>query len=164
MKTRNEHDLYATILRAAKEGRGLRLSATETMLLAKQPFVAFDQRISALEWRTIEGYERYEISIEGHVRRGMRLLKQTETKSLHLNVTIYSNSGEQWRAGVHHLVATAFKNAPPADKPLACHVNGRPWDNRATNLYWGSHADNVADMVRHASLDSRRGIPVETAS
>jgi hypothetical protein len=158
-KTRDENSLYDTIIRAAADGRGLRLSAQETKLLAAQPFIEFDPRLLKLEWRKIPGYERYEVSVEGHVRRGLRLLKPTEAKSRHLNITVYNNFGRQWRTGVHQLVAKAFHGEAPAGKPLACHKNGRPWDNRPDNLYWGDHEDNTEDAKRHASL-SRGGMDV----
>jgi hypothetical protein len=154
--------LYDTITRAAAEGRGVRLSIAETQLLAAQPFMQFDPRLLKLEWRSIEGFERYEVSEEGHVRRGLRLLKLTEAKSKHLNVTLYSNYGRPWRIGVHHLVARAFLGMSPEGKPFACHINGRAWDNRPTNLYWGSRVEITADMVRHASLD-RGGLMVDSA-
>ncbi len=146
---RNLCDLHAAILAAAKDGRGLRLSPPEVEVLAKQPFVAIDPRVLALEWRPIPGFERYEVSEHGHVRRGLKLLKLTERKSLHLAVTVYDKDGKQWRTGVHQLVALAFLGPPAEGKSLACHKNGRAWENIPSNLYWGSHADNGADVRHH---------------
>jgi NUMOD4 motif len=164
-KRRNLHELHSAILAAAKDGRGLHLSPPEVELLAKQPFVELDPRLLALEWRQIPGFERYEISEYGHVRRGMRVLKQTEHKSKHLSVTVYSAGGEQWRVGVHHLIALAFHGPRSMSKPYACHRNGRAWENHKDNIYWGSREENVADMVRHASLDRRvNGESVETGA
>jgi hypothetical protein len=127
----------------------VRLSASETKLLAAQPFIALDLNLLKLEWRTVPGFERYEVSSLGHVRRGFKLLKQTKHKAGHLSVTLYSDDGDQWRVGVHRLVALAFIGLPPRDKPLACHKNGRPWENVATNLYWGDHIENAADARNH---------------
>lgn len=154
-KKRSIGVLHEAILSAAQDGRGLRLSPPEVDLLAKQPFLNISPRVLDLEWRRIPGFDRYEVSEEGHVRRGMKLLKQTESKSRHMNVTVYSHGGEQWRVGVHHLVALAFCGPRSILKPFACHRNGRPWENNKDNLYWGDHADNMEDMKRHASLYRR---------
>lgn len=158
IKRRNLFDLHKAILEAAKDGRGLHLSPPEVELLARQPFVAIDPRILGLEWRKIPNHDRYEVSEEGHVRRGMTLLKQTpHPKSRHLSVTVYTAHGKQWRVGVHHLVCVVFHGPSPEGKPFACHQNGRAWENHKNNIYWGSHEENVADMIRHSSLDSRGG-------
>jgi hypothetical protein len=85
----------------------------------------------------------------GGVRREGRRLKLTPSKTGHLLVTIYSQDVEQWRVGVHHIVALAFHGPAPEGKPFACHKNGWPAENYPSNLYWGSRADNAADMVRH---------------
>lgn len=159
-KKRVDRALQNTILVAAGEGRGLRLSAAEVRLLAKQPFIMLDPRLMELEWRKIPHYDRYEVSEEGHVRRGYYLLKQTETRDHHCMVTVYSATGRQWRAGVHTLVAIAFHGPAPIGKPFACHENGRAWENQKGNIYWGSREDNTADMKRHASL-KRGGESVE---
>jgi hypothetical protein len=54
-------------------------------------------------------------------------------------------------------VALTFIGPPPEGKPLACHINGKPWENRVDNIYWGDHIDNGADWSRH-----RREIRKET--
>lgn len=145
-------DPFAIIMKAAKAGAGVRLSADQVRFMAAQPCVGGNVGQSEIEWRTIDGFGRYEISENGGVRRDFRLLKQTRSKSGHMWVTVYSDGGAQWRAGVHRLVALAFLGQQPRDKPFVCHKNGRAWDNQKSNLYWGSHAENVADMVRHQSL------------
>lgn len=124
----------------------------------------------AEEWRSIPGTRNYEASSGGSIRlRGSRPLKATRTRSGHQNVTVYRTDGAQWRAGVHNLVARAFLGPPPTDKPYACHRDGRAHRNTPDNLYWGSHADNVRDMVRHArerpktwKIGGRDHIPQQT--
>ena len=138
---------------------GIRLSAEECAALADIP--AFCELKGQLfrEWRKVQGCEDYEVSEYGEVRRGSRLLKLTESKSRHQFVTLYGQKGGQWRVGVHRLVAIVFHGPAPKGKPFACHRNGRAWDNHRTNIYWGSRDENVADMMRHASL--KGGVSVE---
>jgi hypothetical protein len=49
---------------------------------------------------------------------------------------------------VYHLVLEAFVG--PCPPGLECrHLDGNPANNRVENLHWGTHAENMADMVRH---------------
>lgn len=49
---------------------------------------------------------------------------------------------------INRLVALAF--VPNPDKhPIVCHRNGDKQDNRARNLYWGTHKTNAADREKH---------------
>lgn len=108
------------------------------------------------EWRAVPGFEEYQVSRDGEVRRQYdRLLQVLPTRWGHMHVTLYDRGGKQFKRGIHRLVAMAFLGPPPPGKPLACHKNGRAWDNKPENLYWGSHAENVADRMRHASLIKR---------
>lgn len=153
---RGIRDLHSAILAASKNGRGLLLWPDEVAHIAKQSFVRFPYNLLDEDWRPVPGHERYEVSHKGHVRRDMKLLKQTKSgKYGHAQVTVYRNDGKQWRVGVHHLLALVFHGAAPEGKPFACHRNGRAWDNQADNIYWGSREENVADMIKHASLDGR---------
>lgn len=48
---------------------------------------------------------------------------------------------------VHRLVAQAFIPNPQGHE-YVLHKNDIKTDNRACNLYWGTHQDNMDDMVR----------------
>lgn len=110
------------------------------------------------EWRIIPGFEDYEVSNRGEVRRQFhRLLKPMPGRWGHTQVTVYDRAGKQSKCGIHRLVALAFIGPPPPAKPLVCHKNGRAWENHPENLYWGDIAENTADRIRHASLDRRLG-------
>lgn len=50
---------------------------------------------------------------------------------------------------VPRLVALAHYGDPPDDAPIVAHENGDPNDNRAPNLRWSSHRDNVLDREFH---------------
>jgi NUMOD4 motif/HNH endonuclease len=99
------------------------------------------------EWRAAPGWAAYEVSSRGRVRRGGRLLKPARDKDGYRHVTL-SAGPERWRVHVGRLVLMAFVGWPP-EGAEACHKNGRRWDNRAANLYWGTKPQNRADRERH---------------
>lgn len=88
-------------------------------------------------------------------------MKKRRDRYGHANVSLY-NRPHVRRVGVHQLVAEVFHGPAPAGRTLACHKNGNAWDNRAENIYWGSQAENVADMQALARF-KMRGESVETA-
>ncbi len=56
------------------------------------------------------------------------------------------------RLPVHRLVTMAFHGLPSDHKQEARHLNGQSLDNAASNLAWGTGADNAADAIRHGTL------------
>jgi hypothetical protein len=120
-------------------------------------------RYVTTEWRTIPDCSRYQVSDDGRVRRAARGpgampgldLKPTPTAGGHLNITVYRDDGQQWRAGVHQLVALAFIGPPP-EGMIVLHDDGDGHNNRPGNLKYGTHLDNAADRKRHAANGVRR--------
>lgn len=102
-------------------------------------------------WKPIAGYEgKYEISdlgrVKSLVRHGdtnSRILKPVLRKSGHLQVSL---SGKTRK--VHQLVAVAFLGPCP-DGMEICHKDGNPANNHASNLKYGTRADNARDRVDH---------------
>ena len=116
------------------------------------------------EWRDVVGREgEYEVSSFGHVRshyRGGRVLKaRLNGKREHSGDYYCVDLGRLERRYVHHLVAEAFIGPRP-DGLLVCHENGDRHSNRASNLYYGTHAENHADARRHNTYRS----PVDWAA
>ena len=101
-------------------------------------------------WSPVLGWESYEASTHGRVRRNGELLAQT------LNPLYGRPSVTLWRDNepttvyVHKLVLLAHRG-PAKDGDEARHRNGNREDNRLANLEWSSRADNQADKVRHGS-------------
>lgn len=154
IKLRNESDLYENVRRAATEGRGLRLSPFEVKLLSIQPFIKSTPWLPHLEWRKVPGYEQYEVSSEGHVRREGRAVNPTEATSGHLKITLYNgqmhgNVARGWSTHIHRIVAIAFIGPSPFPGAVVRHLNGHPADNRLENLRWGTTEENMADMQEH---------------
>ena len=67
------------------------------------------------------------------------------TKDGHLRVTL-SSAGVKVRYMVHRLQAEAFLG-PSGGRPVVRHLNDIPWDNRISNLEWGTFAENIQDAV-----------------
>lgn len=114
-------------------------------------------------WLPIPGYPGYEASSLGRVRRVAPYVRagaiigvpkkaaiaprRVHNRTAHLAVTL-SFEGQRRDALVHRLVALTFIGPQPDGKPLVCHRDDDPTNNCPENLFWGSAADNSADMVR----------------
>ena len=90
-----------------------------------------------------------------HHRRGV-LLKQQSTKAGYLYLAIYID-GNKTCNFVHSLVLETFIGLCP-DGMECCHGNGNPADNHLQNLRWGTHSDNMQDMLRHGTNAKRSRI------
>jgi len=57
---------------------------------------------------------------------------------------------------IHQLVLETYVG--PCPKGMECrHLNGNPADNRLDNLCWGTHQENMKDMVRHGTHITHAG-------
>lgn len=114
------------------------------------------------EWREVPDFPDYEVSDQGRVRSWKRMgngaVQGGRAKTPHIITPKMLNTYghkfvETWenkkrtKHNLHRLVLTVF-DRPPREGERALHKNNDPADNRVDNLYWGSAADNSADMVR----------------
>ena len=129
-------------------------------------------------WRDIPGYEgRYQVSNLGRVkslpqivprRDGRsrwnpgRVLKPESTRSGHLAVHLCSGPQNQMKK-VHQLVAAAFLGEKPSEVMEVCHNDGNPKNNRATNLRYDTHQENLRDYVRQNGSTCKKVLTVESA-
>lgn len=119
--------------------------------------------LASEEWRDVLAYGGlYQVSDQGRVRSlrhrtqwwdrlrdEPRILWATSSGRGYLSVRLFTNLQGR-RHYVHVLVLTAFSGpAPPGH--LARHLNGRMMDNRASNLAWGTPAENAADRTAHGT-------------
>lgn len=113
-------------------------------------------------WKPVLEYEgHYEVGDLGQVRsvKGgvIRMLKQmTTTNGKYLLVDLNRPSAKRNMARVHRLVAEAF-HGKPADPELTdcAHIDGDGHNNRADNLRWLSHRDNLMERQVHGTEPNR---------
>ena len=95
------------------------------------------------EWKTVRGYEgRYEVSDTGEVRSligNMKTLKGAISTKGYRQVALRKEGKTKFKQ-VHRLVAEAFLGEPNS---TVNHINGDKTDNRAKNLEWASHRENI---------------------
>ena len=108
-------------------------------------------------WKSVNNYEGlYEISNLGKVK-SVKFYKHLIRKSS-INFNGYcilglTKKGKYKSFRVHRLVAQAFLGLDISDsKVYACHINDIKNDNRAENLFLGSHNDNIQDAVKKGRI------------
>lgn len=125
------------------------------------------------EWKTIVGFDMYEVSNHGRVKSLSRKItrtnprwgrtKQTITKKEKL-LTGYAKmakngkpdcvivalrrDGETHLRRVHSLVLSAFLGDCPEGKE-GCHNDGNPLNNHIENLRWDTRKANIMDSILH---------------
>jgi len=108
------------------------------------------------EWRVIDGPVIYEVSSFGRVRRVSRGKSTMPGKILSVRprkrdgyvpvVLSYGARGVHRQTLVHILVAEAFHGPKPSPDHEVAHCDGNCFNNRADNLRWATHAENMMDM------------------
>jgi hypothetical protein len=116
------------------------------------------------KWRDIPGYKgSYQVSDRGRVRsvrryiyqlsrQGVlfrrllqsRILKPAPHRSGHLMVML----GRHCNEDVHVLVLRAFRGPRPKGKE-SLHKNHKPWDNKLSNLKYGTRGENISVDFQH---------------
>jgi len=98
-------------------------------------------------WKTIDGYEDYDISNYGNVRSWKytnppRLLKPRPVgKKGYLIVSLSENTKVK-QLSVHRLVGIAFINNPD-NKPRINHIDENVANNHVDNLEWCTQQENI---------------------
>lgn len=109
------------------------------------------------QWRPVVDWEGiYEVSDLGRVRRirrgpGVRSVGKPLRGTVDQHgypVVDLCDRGRRKNAKVHRLVADAFLGPLPEGMETR-HLNGDPGDARLVNLKYGTHAENMRDMVEH---------------
>ena len=89
-------------------------------------------------WKDIPSLAGVQASEDGQIRVCGAVLKD------HRRVRRYRGVFVMKLRMVHRLVCEAFHGAPPFKGAEAMHLDSNPENNRADNLKWGSHAENMA--------------------
>jgi hypothetical protein len=101
-------------------------------------------------WKFIPGYEAYEVSSFGRVRR-FKTKKQKAfcEKRGYLHVLLWKNNKGKSFA-VHRLVLFAFVGMSPIGY-VGAHLNGKSHDNRLSNLKWITPMENEKHKAIHGT-------------
>jgi len=95
-------------------------------------------------WKAVPGFANYEVSNLGQVRniKTSRILKPIVSYSNskdYLKVTLYPGQVKEY---IHRLVLLAFIGPPPDGQGFGCHLHDDSFDNRLSELAWGSREEN----------------------
>ncbi len=102
-------------------------------------------------WKKIVGYEEYEVSDTGEVRRDGKILRKQNNKRGQHTVSL-SKNGRVKTLTVSRLVAKAFLQQEPG-KNVVCHKDNNPLNNDVSNLKWGTHIDNELDKITNGTTN-----------
>jgi hypothetical protein len=108
------------------------------------------------EWRPVEGHVGHEVSSLGRVRSFLKWgqpgqyqdtprLRRIQTHTISDRPHIRIDKVSYF---VHALVCRAFHGPRPPGLE-ASHINGNKLDNRAENLVWETHLENLDRMKAH---------------
>lgn len=115
------------------------------------------------EWRPVPDWPEYEVSSHGRIRSLSRIveykdgrkrfhtgiiLRQSTDKRGYFRVSIYRPGVHKAGTLVHHLITAAFIGTRPPEL-VTRHKDGNQANNRADNLCFGTHTENMQDLVRH---------------
>lgn len=96
----------------------------------------------------------YEITRDGRVisHKGAKPLEMRQ----HINGSGYGypsvylwRDGKRWHVSVYRLVAAVHLPPRPSPAHELRHLDGNNQNSHADNLAWGTHAENMADTIRH---------------
>lgn len=104
-----------------------------------------------IRWAPVPLYEGlYEVSNMGDVRsiKTKQILRPYK-KARYLSVCLHG-VGNRRTTRIHRIVCSAF-HGPCPNGMMACHNNGNPRDNRASNLRWDTACNNHSDALAHGT-------------
>ena len=100
-------------------------------------------------WKPVPGFENYEISEKGDLRKGSKMLRPERVVGSGRKRFCLSKGGRQYRFKAAQLVAMAFIGPKPFRRAEVCHHDGFEHNDHFSNLRWDSRLGNVADAVQH---------------
>lgn len=104
-------------------------------------------------WRAIPSFPLYEVSDEGRVRRGGRMLKSSSRNGGYHEVVLSLGTRDTRKnRRLHHLVLEAFV-APKPEGQVGRHLDDNQNNNRLDNLSWGTQKQNAEDRLRNGGYE-----------
>lgn len=110
-------------------------------------------------WKIITGYENYEVSEFGHVRREAdhKPLRGTFDQSKGYQKYNLCQNGTCKTFIAARLVLMAFVGAPPFVRAETCHNDGVRTNDHYSNLRWDTTGGNQRDRALHGTKAGRPG-------
>lgn len=118
-------------------------------------------------WQPIKGYEGYyEISSFGRVKSIERTIYHRRRKEnyvikekiltpalrgKYLKITLFKNN-KRYQTSLHSLVLKTFVGNRPSPKHQTRHLDGNRFNNKLSNLAWGTCKQNHQDRKKHGTL------------
>jgi len=104
-------------------------------------------------WKKVPGYEDfYEISNHGRFAKLLpdgRQIRKLNSRTPYLSVSVKSLNGQPQKSFyIHKLVAQVFIGPRP-DGMVIRHLDGNRYNNKVTNLAYGSNEQNYEDTKKH---------------
>lgn len=97
-------------------------------------------------WKDVKGFDGYEISNLGNIKRNGRLLKLSAWNQ-YKTIRLRTESNEK-TVYIHRLVAMAFI-PNPENKPMINHIDGNKLNNTVSNLEWCTRQENEIHAWKH---------------
>jgi hypothetical protein len=107
-------------------------------------------------WKPVPGYEAYEVSNRGNVRRCEKAMKFQNNGLGYHRVSLWNNNIQK-HFMVHRLVALAFIPNPEG-KPTVDHINEIKFDNHVENLRWATHSEQHIHSPNPIGVSGHRHI------
>ena len=104
-------------------------------------------------WKTIEGFENYEVSDNGEVRskKTGKILKNSVAPNGYLRVNLRANN-QSYTGYVHRLVALNFLKG----EGQVNHIDGNKSNNNIKNLEWVSPRENIEHAEKTGLRNGRK--------
>lgn len=140
--------------------------------MSYQPTFDFDAQQEEI-WKDVARFPGYQVSDRGRVRSFWKLGRNggiTESPRIldpkpglrgYISLCLYRR-GKPEKRYAHLLVLETFVGprppCPPGSKAVeGCHKDDVPTNNVLSNLYWGTHTENVADSRRNGTFRLVKG-------
>jgi hypothetical protein len=105
--------------------------------------------------KQIPNYSQNFVDVEGNIFKKQKdgSLKKLTPRDDHRGYLIIpckrDSTGKNYPLKVHHAVLTAFVGAKPFPTSIARHLDDDSFNNRLTNLAWGTHGENQSDKIKN---------------
>ena len=113
-------------------------------------------------WKTSSLNPKYEVNELGQVRNKQNkvILKGYKDKNGYIIFSMYDADGKRKDRKCHILVAYDFVKGRTQDKCYVNHKNFDKTDNRADNLEWVTHKENMAHWYKNQEFAAKVDIPI----